>query len=92
MKKSEGEEFRKHLDEIFDKYVPKVLKVKKTRCKEFVRSSESASVMNLCKFFDALGKNLKRNEEDDAESHKVYVEKFFVFCLVWSIGATLEDD
>jgi len=86
-----GEEFRDHLNMLVDKYIHKVLKVKKTQCKELVKSSESACVINLCKLFDALCSNLKQAEDQNSEDYKLYVEKWFVFCLIWSIGATVED-
>jgi dynein heavy chain len=89
--KKEGEEFREHLNMLVDKYVPKVLKVKKTQCKELVKTSESACVINLCKLYDALCSNLKQQEDQNTEDYKLYVEKWFVFCLIWSIGATVED-
>lgn len=58
IKAKKGEDFREHLQELVDKYVPKVLKVKGTQCKELVKTSESACVINLCNLFDALCKNL----------------------------------
>ena len=38
------DEYREFLEELFNKYVPKVLKVKKTSCKELVATSETACV------------------------------------------------
>lgn len=79
------------MDELFNKYVPKVLKVKKTSCKELVSTSETASVINLCKLFDALCKNLKKADDEEPEAFMLYLEKWFVFCLIWSIGASVEE-
>lgn len=56
--KKESEEFRELLEDLFKKYVPKVLKVKKTQCKELVITSEGACVRNMCGLFDALCKNI----------------------------------
>jgi hypothetical protein len=39
IKAKKGEEYREHLQELVDKYVPKVLKVKATQCKELVKTS-----------------------------------------------------
>jgi dynein heavy chain len=86
-----GEDYKAHLNELVDKYLPKVLKVKKTSCKELVKTNEIACVINMCKLFDALCKNLKQSPDEDIESYKIYVEKWFVFCLIWSIGATVEE-
>lgn len=90
IKQKKGEDFRTLLQNLVDKYIPKVLKVKKT-CKELVQSSESASIICLTKLYDALCSNLKKNEEQSLEDYNLYIEKWFVFCLIWSIGASVED-
>mmetsp|Transcript_9247 Transcript_9247/g.8696 ORF Transcript_9247/g.8696 Transcript_9247/m.8696 type:complete len:154 (-) Transcript_9247:520-981(-) len=82
---------REHLEELVAKYVQKVLNVKKAQCKELVPTSISSCVFNLCRLFDALCKNLQKHEEEDIDSFKEYIEKWFVFCLIWSIGATVEE-
>jgi hypothetical protein len=61
--KKEGEEFKELLEELFKKYVPKVLKVKKASCKELVVTSEAACVKNLCGLFDALCKNITQSDD-----------------------------
>lgn len=91
IKGKKGEEFRGFLQELVDKYVPKVLKVKKTQCKELVKSSDSASIICLTRLYDALCSKLTKNEEQTPEDFNLYIEKWFVFCLIWSIGATVED-
>lgn len=68
-----------------------MLKVKKTSCKELVETSETSCVQNLCKLFDALCKNLKKADDEEQEAFLLYSEKWFVFCLIWSIGATVEE-
>lgn len=88
----QGDEFKEHLEELFSKYVPKVLNVKKLSCKELVTTSESACVHNLCSLFDALCKNIIKSDDEDQESYFQYVEKWFVFSLIWSIGATVEEE
>jgi len=96
---------RDHLNELFEKYVPKVLQIKRTTCKELVETSESACVQNLCKLFDALVSNIlteidqkrpvgedgKELEPFDLDGFLLYIEKWFAFCLIWSIGATVDE-
>jgi dynein heavy chain len=91
IKGKQSEEEREHLRELVEKYFLKVLKVKKTQCKELVWTSESACVIGFCKLFDALCKNLKKADEDELEAYKTYYEKWFVFCLIWSVGATVNE-
>lgn len=45
----------------------------------------------MCKLYDALCSKLHQGEDEDIESYKLYIEKWFVFCLIWSIGATVEE-
>lgn len=89
--KQKPEDIRDHLNEFVDKYLPRVLKVKRIQCKELVKTSETSCVINLCKLFDALSRNVRKSEEDEAEAFKVYLEKWFVFCLIWSVGATVDE-
>jgi len=86
------DEFREFIDSLSEKYVPKVLKVKKTSCKELTETSETACVINLCKLYDGLCKNLKKADDEEQEAFLLYVEKWFAFCLIWSIGATVEEE
>lgn len=36
-------------------------------------------------------KNLKKADDEEQEAFLLYSEKWFVFCLIWSIGATVEE-
>jgi hypothetical protein len=57
-KKAKGKEATSQIQDLLkgfvEKYVPKVLKVKKTQCRELCKTSETACVRNLCQLFDAL--------------------------------------
>jgi dynein heavy chain len=50
------EESKTFHKELFEKWIPKVLKFKDTNCKEPIKISEFSSVMNLCTLYDALAK------------------------------------
>jgi dynein heavy chain len=45
----------------------------------------------MCKLYDALCSKLTQGEDEDHEAYKLYLEKWFVFCLIWSVGATVEE-
>jgi len=49
-----GEDYTIMLNECIDKYLEKVLMIKKTNCKEIVKTSESACVRNFCNLYDCL--------------------------------------
>jgi dynein heavy chain len=91
-KKDQGEEFQQHLKDMIEKYMAPVLKVKKLKCSELVKSSETACVINMCHLFDALCLNLRKAEDEDFEAFKNQIEKWFVFSLIWSVGATVEEN
>ena len=43
-----------HLQKLFDKFVQKVLDIRRKNCKELIPSSELNSVASLCILFDTL--------------------------------------
>lgn len=88
----EGEEMQELLSNLRDKYLPKVLKVKRHQCTEYVPTNELSCVINMCRLFDALSPKIVRGEEQSNEDYNNYVEKWFVFSLVWSIGATVDEE
>jgi dynein heavy chain len=92
IKQKPGEEYRDLLNDLVDKYLHKVLKVKKAQCSELASTSESASVQNMLKLYDCLCGNMKKHDENQPiEEYNAYVEKWFVFCIVWSIGASVDE-
>lgn len=46
---------------------------------------------NLCRLYEALCKNLKKADDEEQEAFLIYQERWFVFCLIWSVGATVEE-
>jgi len=67
--------------------------VKKVSCRELVKTSESACIKNFCNLFDCLAlKDFKYTPGEDREAYLTYVEKWFVFALIWSVGCTVESE
>jgi len=69
----------------------KVLNVKRVECTEMVKTSEIACVKHFCGLFDALATGFKQGEEENRGDFLFYIEKWFVFCIIWSIGATVDE-
>jgi dynein heavy chain len=42
--------------------------------------------------FDSCTKNLEKGEEESREDFLVYMEKWFVFSLIWSVCATVDEN
>ena len=89
-KKDLGQDYVENLQDIVLRYVDKILTAKRLNCKELVPSSESACVRNACSLFDALSGEYKQGEMV-REDFLFYVEKWFVFAMIWSIGATVDE-
>jgi hypothetical protein len=67
--------------------------VKKVSCRELVKTSESACIKNFCNLFDCLAlKDLKYTPGEDREAYLTYVEKRFVFALIWSVSCNVESE
>jgi len=86
-----GEDYKTHLQELVIKYIPKVMNTKKTICKELVKSSETGSIINFCKLYDSIWGNTVKAPDGDTTNFMSYIEKIFVFAIIWSIGATLAE-
>lgn len=83
-------ELREILEAMVTKYLHKVLQVKKTQCVELVPVSETACVRNLCSLFDNQILNYPDGGNKD-DKWRELIEKLFVYCLVWSVGGTVEE-
>ena len=66
---------------------------------ELVDTDRLASVRQFCALFDAhhdaehgIDPSLYPNLEDEPEAYVAIIELTFLFCLIWSVGATLDDD
>lgn len=67
------------------------MKTKQTCCKELVPTSDSACVANFCKLYDSIWGSTKKGPDEDTANFIAYIEKIFVFALIWSIGATVTE-
>lgn len=86
-----GEDYGTNLKEWVQKYLVKVLTVKRVHCHEMVKTSEIACIKCFCNLYDTLATGLKQGEEENRGDFLFYVEKWFVFCIIWSIGATVDE-
>lgn len=81
-------------DDLFDKWAePLLTKKRSIRHYEVVAISENAQMRNLCQLFDTFLSKLhcdfsKVTTQESEELFPV-IEKLFVFCVIWTIGANL---
>ena len=78
--------------DLFEKWLPKLLKFKELNCNEPVRVSDFSAVVSLCFLYDALGKVEQTfTKEALGADYNSFVEKIFVFAVAWTVGASVDE-
>jgi dynein heavy chain len=78
--------------DLFEKWVPKVLKFKEENCFEPVKISDFNAVSTLCALYDAIQKEESNfSKQFLGENFNSAAEKIFVFALAWSVGAAVDE-
>lgn len=80
------------LQPLFDKFVEKTLQFRQKNCKELIPAGELNSVMSLCYLFDALATPANGVDPNDPDGYGRMVELWFLFCLLWSVCASVDED
>ena len=80
------------LKALFEKYVTKVLEFRRKNCKELVPTSELNSVTSLCYLLEALATAENGVDPADTENFGRMLELWFLFCLIWSVGASVNEE
>ena len=62
------------------------------RCKEPVAIAELGAVRALCMMYDNFATKANGVDKADGEGFHRMVELWFLFCLAWSIGGTVDDE
>jgi dynein heavy chain len=77
--------------DLFEKWLPRILKFKET-CNEPVKISDFNAVMSLCFLYDAMCKEETGFRKDAlGAAYASTAEKVFLFSLIWSVGAALDE-
>lgn len=90
--KTDEEAITLHRD-LFEKYLPRVLKFKELNCTEPVKVSDFSCVMNLCTLYDAISQVEQATFRKDllGADYNAVVEKLFIFALAWTVGAAVDE-
>ena len=74
---------------MFNKYAVKVIDIKQHHCQEPVPITTINGVISLTNLYDAFasGADLEKGEE----AYLLLLEKWFVFCMLWSIGGSVDE-
>ncbi|XP_039997326.1 dynein heavy chain 2, axonemal [Xiphias gladius] len=81
-----------HLRRLFEKYIECTLNFKKTHCKEPIPITELSGVTSLCRLYDSLATSSNGVNTSDTENLGKMVELWFIFSLIWSICASVDED
>lgn len=80
------------------RYLDRVLEFKRLNCKEQVLTNELNLIQSFTRLMDCLAVPPKKSQESQEKEEKatdnneeVLTKMWFFFCLVWSIGATLDE-
>ncbi|XP_076145705.1 dynein axonemal heavy chain 2 [Alosa pseudoharengus] len=81
-----------HLQRLFDAYIENTLLFRKSHCKELVAITELNGVMSLCRLYDTLATPQNGVNPQDSEHYGRMVELWFLFSLIWSLCASVDED
>ncbi|KAF0978551.1 hypothetical protein FDP41_002371 [Naegleria fowleri] len=77
---------------LFEKnYIQRTLD-EKNRQTEFIHLSDIHAVKSFCSMFDALATVENGLDPNDHELYLDLIKKYLVFCLIWTIGASVDDE
>lgn len=76
----------------FESILPKILEYKRFCCKEPVKTDELNGVMSLCKLLDGFSTKNNGIITNDLERLEEMTKLWFMFCLVWSVCATVDEE
>eukprot|EP00596_Hydrurales_sp_CCMP1899_P002116 CAMPEP_0119053698 /NCGR_PEP_ID=MMETSP1177-20130426/74596_1 /TAXON_ID=2985 /ORGANISM="Ochromonas sp, Strain CCMP1899" /LENGTH=482 /DNA_ID=CAMNT_0007033723 /DNA_START=196 /DNA_END=1641 /DNA_ORIENTATION=- len=77
---------------LFEKWISKALKFKEMNCVEPVAISDYNAVMSLCSLLDGIHKvESLLKKEVLGNDYASCVEKIFVFAVIWSVGAAVDE-
>uniref|UniRef100_A0A8C6R755 Dynein axonemal heavy chain 2 n=1 Tax=Nannospalax galili TaxID=1026970 RepID=A0A8C6R755_NANGA len=80
------------LQRMFEKFINKILTFKKENCNELVPLPEYSSIISLCKLYSVLATPENGVNPADGENYATMVEMTFVFSMIWSVCACVDED
>ena len=80
------------LKSLVNKHVNKVLEFRRKNCKELIPISPLNSVFSLCRLLKTFCTPENGVNPEDSENFARLLEMWFLFCLMWSIGASVDEE
>eukprot|EP00727_Mastigamoeba_balamuthi_P014495 m51a1_g9670 putative dynein heavy chain axonemal (5182) ;mRNA; r:1243469-1265072 len=85
-------ESREILRTLFNKYVQQALDFRARECVEIVPTTHLNAVVSLCNLFESLATAENGVNPGDADFYHRMIELWFLFSLIWSIGASVTEE
>lgn len=81
------------LESLFESFIDRTLK-SKAECKEIIQTANALTdVRNLCNLFDSIATaDNGLDAKDEQDRYLDLLSKFFIFSMIWSIGATVDEE
>jgi dynein heavy chain, axonemal len=79
------------VNKLVDKWIDALTEHKRLNCKELVGVDRLAAVAMTTRLFDALATPENGADPADPASFPGMLENWFIFCLIWGIGGSLDD-
>ncbi|XP_023311334.1 dynein heavy chain 2, axonemal [Anoplophora glabripennis] len=90
--KTRGKLFKEKMMELFTIHLSVVLEFKRLNCTENVVCAELNLVMSLCKLLDIFATRAYGLNPADEEHFEDLLKIWFLFCLIWSVCCTTDED
>ncbi|CAF4276804.1 unnamed protein product, partial [Adineta steineri] len=94
LKQKISQDLQTELSNCLIKYLEPIMKYKYIHCKELIPIHELNGIISLTKLFDTFWyfneTQIQLNEGETISGR--LIEMWFVFCLIWSIGASVDDE
>lgn len=76
------------------KYLEPVMRYKHANCSELVPIHEFNGVISLTNLFDTFwyDNDIQNRANDGDTVSSRLIEMWFVFCMIWSVGASVDDE
>lgn len=92
VEKKKPKELRAELKMLIEKYIKPILAFKQKNCKELVSIAELNGIKSMCKLFDIFGTVENGVDPKSEEYFARMTEMWMLFSIIWSIGASVDED